>query len=125
MDLETYLTLCSNTKLLNKALTRKEAADIFKRALFRLGIKGDLVTFFAFREGVITDFAIERGMDTVDLLDKLARFDPPEELYRPKILNSMSTQEDSKHHHAVMKIQKITRAKAARRRFQGLVQVKI
>ena len=73
-----YMQMCSNTKLLNKALTRTEAGDIFKKSLFRRNIQGDEVTYCIFRDGVLPDFADERHVDVESILSKLARFDPPD-----------------------------------------------
>lgn len=112
--------MCSNCKLLNKELTRAEAGDIFRKSLFRRNIPGNEVTFYLFRDGVLPDFADERHVDVQTILNKLARFDPPdsdelEREYRQMYVSATAIKQEEQKHTAAMKLQKVTRGKNARK----------
>lgn len=124
MNAEVYMRMCSNTKLLNKALTRTEAGDIFKKSLFRRNIVGDEVTFYLFKDGVLSDFADERHVDVDDIIKKMARFEPPDsEELESEYKRLSSLQMDPKQHDAALKLQKVTRGKNARRKALGHAKV--
>jgi hypothetical protein len=124
MDPETYMRMCSNTKLLNKALTRTEAGEIFMKSLFRLNIKGNEVTYFLFRDGVLPDFSEERHTTYEDICNKLARFDPPDsEELESEYQKMSSVQIDPEQTKAALKLQTMTRGKAARKKMAGKMQV--
>lgn len=118
------MRMCSDTKLLNKALTRVEAGDIFKRSLFRRNIQGGDVTFYLFRDGVLPDFADERSVDVESIVNKLARFDPPDsEAAEQEYQRLSSVQMDPKKNDAALKLQKVTRGKNARKKAQAHFKV--